>query len=124
MVQVLSMKENTSNFSCTIRRGHHTILWKIGDYTDEEGTSHQQLENNNNMGVSVVMYAESVSAGARETERIGILATPELDGTPVQCVIVPHNHNSNRFTREYSKFSIIRVKSQYNNQQQYNNQRR
>ena len=55
------------------------------------------------------MYAESESAGARETERIGILATPELDGTPVQCVIVPHNYNSNRFTREYSKFSIIRV---------------
>ena len=95
-----------ANFSCTIRRGHHTILWKIGAYTDEEGTSHQQLENNN-MGVS--MYAESVSAGGRETERIGILATPELDGTPVQCVIVPHDDNSNRFTREYSKFSIIRV---------------
>ena len=97
-----------ANFSCTVKCHKGTILWKIGDYTAEEGNSDQKL---NSLGISVQVYndtdpeLEARFSGKGTTVRIGILATKELDHVPIQCKIVPY-HNSQP---EYSKFTILIV---------------
>ena len=47
---------------------------------------------------------EEKYSGVGSTVRFGILARPQLDGVPVQCVITPFNSESGK---EYSKFAIL-----------------
>lgn len=98
-----------ANFSCTVKRGKGVVLWKIGNYTIEEGESFDYPADNT---VSVKVYQEDdpelaqVFAGIGQTTRIGILATPKLNRVPVQCVMIP---NSGHTRREYSMFAILNV---------------
>ena len=92
-----------ANFSCTVKHGKGSVLWKIGDYTREDGNS---FDNPENEQVSVEVYDqvfERMFGSDGETNGIGLLATEELDGVPVQCVMVPYKNHA---PKEYSRFSI------------------
>ena len=97
-----------ANFSCTVKHGKGSVLWKIGDYTTEDGNS---FDNPENEQVSVEVYDqvfERMFGSDGETNGIGILATEDLDGVPVQCVMVPYKNHA---PKEYSRFSILNVQS-------------
>ena len=96
-----------ANFSCTGSKGW--ILWRVGDYTDEGGTTVYNLDN---VGLSAAVYSDNVrelhegNVDGGTTIMIGILATAEMNGVPVQCVIQPYHRQS---AKEYSMFATIKI---------------
>ena len=94
-----------ANFSCTGSKGW--VLWRVGDYTDEGGTTVYNLDN---VGLSVAVYSDNIKelqeGKVGTTIMIGILATAEMNGVPVQCVIQPYHRQSDK---EYSMFAIIKI---------------
>ena len=101
-----------ANFSCGIKFTSNTngipasIKWRIGDFT------RNGIEYNSADGLP---YLEGVTAersfapditGHILTETIGILATEEMNGTPVECMFV---HPINPDRNSYSKFALMNV---------------
>ena len=103
-----------ANFSCTTKVRKGWVLWRIGNYTDDEGNAAQRLTQLEK--ISVEVYAEDEPevdgrfARVGTTTRIGILATAELNGVAVQCVIVGIHVNIHK---EYSKFAILKIHPPY-----------
>ena len=92
-----------ANFSCGIKMPG-TIKWRIGDFTN-----HGYVYNGagNLPGLEGVTAERSFTpdiTGRILTETIGVLATAEMDGVPVECM----NHHPTLATRDsYSKFALI-----------------
>ena len=98
-----------ANFSCGIKLSDNapgSIKWRIGDFRRDgkEYYSADQLPN-----LEGVTAERSFTPDITEhtlTETIGILATEEMDGTPVECMFV-HPKKSTR--NSYSKFALLNV---------------
>ena len=103
-----------ANFSCGIRLPGNrddppgSIKWRIGDFT-RNGNEYYSADK--------LPYLEGVTAeksftpditGRILTETIGILATEEMDGTPVQCMFF---HPTNPDRNSYSKYALLNVHS-------------
>ena len=101
-----------ANFSCGIKFTSNTngipasIKWRIGDF---------RRNGNESYSADQLPYLEGVTAersftpditGSILTETIGILATEEMDGTPVECMFV---HPINPDRNSYSKFALMNV---------------
>ena len=101
-----------ANFSCGIKLSGSeddipgSIEWRIGDVTHND---------NEYYSADKLPYLEGVTAersfapditGRILTETIGILATEEMDGTPVECMFV---HPINPDRNSYSKFALMNV---------------
>ena len=102
-----------ANFSCGIKLSGSkndtsaSIKWRIGDITHINGNEYNSADK--------LLYLEGVTAersftpditGRILTETIGILATEEMDGTPVECMFL-HPFNPDR--NSYSKFALMSV---------------
>ena len=97
-----------ANFTCGIKLPGH-IKWRIGDFSDD-GYAYNTAERLSHMqGVTAERSFPPTRTGRILTETIGILATEELDGTPVECMFV-HTHIPSR--NSYSKFALLNVQSQ------------
>ena len=101
-----------ANFSCGIKLSGNThnasgsIEWRIGDFKrrGKEYYSADQLPNLE--GVTAERSFTPDITGRILTETIGILATEEMDGTPVECMF---NHPTNPNRNSYSKFALLNV---------------
>ena len=95
-----------ARFSCTVKKEKGTVLWKIGNYTKEEGNALNKIETRGL--ITVRKYDDTAAKEIYEdvgiTNGIEILATAELDKVPVQCVVLLYNHSY-----EYSKFVVLTV---------------
>ena len=82
-----------ARFSCTVKKG--TVLWKIGNYTKEDGNALNKIETRGL--ITVRKYDDTAAKEKYEdvgiTNGIEILATAELDKVPVQCVVLLYNHS-------------------------------
>lgn len=93
-----------ANFTCAIRNTVYSIIWRIGEYTQQyhslytPGDQFRSLE-----GVTVRRNGLLVINNIF-TETIGILATAEIDGTPVECMFV--NPRNRKFI---SQFALLHV---------------
>ena len=97
-----------ANFTCAIKLPGH-IEWRIGDFTDD-GYKYNTAERLSHVqGVTAERSFPPTRTGRILTETIGILASEELDGTPVECMFV-HTHIPSR--NSYSKFALLNVQSQ------------
>ena len=102
-----------ANFSCSIKLSGGkndtpaSIKWRIGDFThnDKEHYSADQLPNLE--GVTAERSFAPDIIGHILTETIGILATEEMDGTPVECMFVHPLNQPDR--NSYSKFALMSV---------------
>ena len=98
-----------ASFSCTVKAGKASVLWKIGSYTDKDGNSTTKL---NSRGLTVTYDMHIDKREQKEIHVIEILATAELDKVPVQCVVVPLNYPKS--DREFSRFYILTVYPAFN----------
>ena len=94
-----------ANFSCGIKLPG-TIRWRIGDFTNDgyvynSAGSLPELE-----GVTAERSFAPDITGRILTETIGVLATAEMDGVPVECV---YRHPILGTRDSYSKFALIQV---------------
>ena len=94
-----------ANFSCGIKLPG-TIRWRIGDFTNDgyvynSAGSLPELEE----VTAERSFAPDIT-GRILTETIGVLATAEMDGVPVECV---YRHPRFATRDSYSKFAIIEV---------------
>ena len=94
-----------ANFSCGIKLPG-TIRWRIGDFEDD-GYIYNTAGNLGNLeGVTAERSFAPDITGKILTETIGVLATAEMDGVPVECMY-GHPVHTNR--NSYSKFALIEV---------------
>ena len=94
-----------ANFSCGVK-GPGFITWKIGDFV-HDGNDYNTADKLPQVeGVTAERSFVDIT-GKIKTETIGILATEELDGTPVECL---YNDSGNNFKlNSYSKFALLNV---------------
>ena len=102
-----------ASFSCTVKKGKAKILWKIGEFTEENGNSFSKISSQE---LTVRRYTDQQEAEKYRrngtTDGLEILATAELDKVPVQCVVIPHNYPKS--DREFSRFYILTVYPAFN----------
>lgn len=86
--QTVTVDEGTwANFTCAIKGTGSDILWRIGEYTSNDDTSMYEgaYHLSNVEGITARRVHFSGGSG-RSTETIEILATADLNGTPVECM--------------------------------------
>ena len=103
--QTVTVQEGTwANFTCTIK-GSGNLLWRIGEYTSR-GSSPFSSDNLDELeGVTAKSY-RCTCTGKKCTETIGILASAELNGTPVECML---SHYTEPAKNSYSQFALLHV---------------
>ena len=94
-----------ANFTCGIKLPG-IIKWRIGDLTRDGHTYNSagnlpQLE-----GATAERSFTPEITGKVMTETIGVLATAEMDGVPVECMYI---HPSRASRNSYSKYGLIDV---------------
>ena len=105
---VLTTEGSWANFSCGIKR-LGSIQWRIGDYT-RDGYKYNSAQKLPQLeGGTAEESFPSNPTGDILTETIGILATEDLDGTPIECMFV---HKRNPSKNSYSKFALLNVQPQ------------
>ena len=94
-----------ANFSCGIKLPGN-IRWRIGGL-NRDGYIYNSAANLPDIeGVTAERSFPDDVTGNVLTETIGILATAEMDGTPVECMFL----HPNRSTRDsYSKYALLNV---------------
>ena len=111
---VVATEGTWANFSCGIKLSGNTrdppgiIKWRIGDFR-HDGNEYYSADRLPALeGVTAERSFTPDITGRILTETIGILATEEMDGTPVECMFV-HPNKSTR--NSYSKFALLNVHS-------------
>ena len=95
-----------ANFSCGIKLPG-SIQWRIGDFTRGGGYLYNTAEKLPQVeGVTAEKSFPEDITGKVKTETIGVLATAEMDGVPVECMYL---HPSRATRNSYSKFALIRA---------------
>ena len=97
-----------ANFTCAIKIPGN-IKWRIGDFITKEGYIFNSPVNLPSLeGVTGVKLFSSVLNNniMIVTETIGVLATTDMDGTAVQCMLY---HNNSNKQQSYSKFALLNV---------------
>ena len=104
-----------ANFTCGIKLPGH-IEWRIGDFTDDgyEYNTGERLPYV--QGVTAERSFPPTRTGRILYETIRILASEELDGTPVECMFV-HTHTP--FRNRHSKIAILNVQLQTASAEKY-----
>ena len=89
-----------ANFTCAIKVPGN-IKWRIGDF------------NTDNFNLAIVegvtdvrLFSSVFTNNNILTETIGVLATADMDGTAVQCMLY---HHPNPSKNKYSKFALLNV---------------
>ena len=104
---VLVAEGTWANFTCGIKLPGH-IEWRIGNFSDD-GNEYNTAERLPDVqGVTAERSFPPTRTGRILTETIGILASEELDGTPVECMFVSHIPSRN----SYSKIAVLNVQLQ------------
>ena len=94
-----------ANFTCAIKVPGN-IMWRIGDFNTDKGVLFNSPVNLPSLeGVTGVRLFSSVNNNNILTETIGVLATTDMDGTAVQCML--YHNNSNK--QSYSIFALLNV---------------
>ena len=89
-----------ANFTCAIRNDSlGTIKWTIGALSE-------YCSGDSIVGTGLHIMCSTIRDNSKRRETIGIVATADLDGTPVECMVdsfagVEHD--------EYSKFALLKV---------------
>ena len=100
--QSVEVAEGTwANFTCTIKTPG-TLYWRIGSFVHKGYDEHTFYGLNKLEGVRAEEDNLKIS-GTRLSETIEILATKELDGTPVECVFELGGK------KDYSPFALLNV---------------
>lgn len=102
-------KGQWANFSCGIKLPG-TIRWRIGDFS-VNGSILLYHTAGNLHGLNGVTAERSFAPDIRGkilTETIGVLATAELDGVPVECM---YAHPALASRNSYSKFALLEVRN-------------
>ena len=96
-----------ANFTCAIKVLGH-IKWRIGDLITREGNIFNFADDLPALeGVTSERLFPSVLTNNNIlTETIGVLATADMDGTAVQCML---QHPANPSKDKYSKFALLNV---------------
>ena len=95
-----------ANFSCGIKLPG-SILWRIGDLNLQGYVYNSADQLPRLQGVTAERSFQEDITGKIQTETIGIVATAELDGTPVECQFI---HPSGRSIRHsFSKFALLHI---------------
>ena len=98
-----------ANFSCGIKFSDNapgSIKWRIGDFR-HDGKEYYSADRLPALeGVTAERSFTPDITGHILTETIGILATEEMDGTPVECMF---NHPAISTRNSYSKFALLNV---------------
>ena len=90
-----------ANFTCAIKTPGN-IMWRIEDFDNNNFNKLQTLE-----GVTGVrLFSSDLNINNILTETIGVLATTDMDGTAVQCMLY---HPTNPSKHSYSKFALLNV---------------
>ena len=90
-----------ANFTCAIKVPGN-IKWRIEDFDTNNFNKLQTLE-----GVTGVrLFSSVLNINNILTETIGVLATTDMDGTAVQCML---SHPNNPSKHSYSKFALLNV---------------
>ena len=101
---VLVAEGTWANFTCGIKLPGH-IEWKIRDFTDEGHDYNTGDRLPYVQGVTAERSFPPTRTGKILTETIGILASEELEGTPVECMFV---HPVTPSRNSYSKFALLK----------------
>ena len=102
---VVATEGTWANFSCGIKLPGF-IKWRIGDFTDD-GHLYNSAGNLPGLeGVTAELSFAPDITGKILTETIGVLATPDMDGVPVECM---YKHPRVATRDSYSKFALIEV---------------
>ena len=105
---VLATEGSWAEFLCDIKLPG-SIKWRIGDFTTRDGTEYNdgyklpELE-----GVTAKRNSTSKNEN-RMTETINILATENMDGTPVQCMFVYPSIANDSCRNRFSMFALLKV---------------
>ena len=91
-------------FSCAIKHPGN-IRWRVGDYTRGNDTYHMADNLHELEGVTVESLTPQ-KVGKVLTETVKVLATAEVDRTPIQCMCDPFQTTSKD---SYSKFALLSV---------------
>ena len=89
-----------ANFTCAIRNDSlGTIKWRIGALSE-------YCSGDSIVGTGLHIMCSTIRDNSKRRDTIGIVATADLDGTPVECMVdsfagVEHD--------EYSKFALLKV---------------
>ena len=98
-----------ANFSCGIKLSG-TIWWRIGDFTRGDGYLYNAAEKLPQVeGVTAGRSFPENITGDVKTETIGVLATAEMDGVPVQCMY--KSLDDDPVKNSFSEYAIIHVNS-------------
>ena len=97
-----------ANFSCGIKLPG-TIRWRIGDFSVNGSLLLYHTSGNLHAlnGVTAGRPFPPDIRGKILTETIGVLATAELDGVPVECM---YGHPALASRNSYSKFALLEVR--------------
>ena len=107
---VLATEGSWANFTCSIKLPGN-IKWRIGDLTNNGIKYNSEDKLPLVEGVTAKEILTISKAPVRQIRQtISILATEEMDGTPVQCMF---DHPSNDSSRNsYSMFALLNVQLQ------------
>ena len=106
---VLATEGSWAEFSCGIKLPG-SIKWRIGDFT-YNGTEYNDGDKLPLVeGVTAKRNSTSNKESRKQTETINILATENMDGTPVQCMFVNPSNDSS--TNRFSMFALLNVQLQ------------
>ena len=96
-----------ANFTCAIKIPGN-IKWRIGDFITTKGDIFNFANNLPSLeGVTGVrLFSSVLNNNNILTETIGVLATADMDGTAVQCMLY---HPTNHSKHSYSKFALLNV---------------
>ena len=98
-----------ANFSCGIKLPGN-IWWRIGDFTRGDGSLYSAAEKLPQVeGVTAERSFPEDITGKVKTETIGVLATAEMDGVPVQCMY--KSLDDDPVKNSFSEYAIIHVNS-------------
>ena len=94
-----------ANFSCGIKLPGN-IKWRIGDH-NRDGYVYNSADNLPELvGVTAELSFEPDITGHVLTETVGVLATADMHGTPVECMFV---HPERATRNSFSKFALLTV---------------
>ena len=98
-----------ANFSCGFKLPG-SIQWRIGDFTRGGGYLYNTAEKLPQVeGVTAEKSFPEDITGKVKTETIGVLATAEMDGVPVQCMY--KSPDDDPVKDSFSEYAVIHVNS-------------
>ena len=104
---VLATEGSWATFSCGIKF-LGSIKWRIGDFTNN-GTEYNDGDKLPLVEGVTAKRIFSSKPPLKLTEKISILATEKVDGTPVQCMFI---HLSDSSRNSFSMFALLNVQRQ------------